>query len=60
MLKKSFIYAVFVTVVSATGMLSGCGGEDQAAKQGQSADQAAIDQHNAQLARKNEVRRAIK
>lgn len=61
MFKRIFNYTLFISVMAMSGVtLSGCNGDQTAAEKAQSAQQSAIDQHNAELARKNTVRSQIK
>ncbi|WP_323025732.1 hypothetical protein [Castellaniella sp.] len=61
MLKRIFKYTLLMSVVALSGpLLSGCGDNQSSADKAQIDQQAAIDKHNAELARKNTVRSQIK
>ncbi len=61
MLKRIFKCTLLLSVVAMSGpLLSGCNSDQPTADKAQIDQQAAIDKHNAEIARKNTVRSQIK
>lgn len=51
---------VFAMLAVSSALLSGCNDDKSLAQDQSKTDQAAVDKHNAEIARKNEVRNQIK